>query len=143
MKRYAAAIASASLLATAPAHAQLLEKLEQSLLGGQGQGQQQVLGQGQQQNFMPGTSSPSAVIGNVNLPPGQYMLSNVQTGQAFYVVIQNGQMSLTGPPGGQQFAGNQQGYFQQPQQSGVGGMIRSGLGSFLKNQLVPQQAPGQ
>ncbi len=146
MKRYAAVAMVALAFAGTPCQAQqFLQKLEQKLTGGQGLGQQQ--------GMMPGQQSPANVIGNVSLPPGQYMMTNTQSGQAFYVVIENGQMFLSGP--GQQQAPQMmapgQGMFQQPgmlqqqQQGGggVGGMLKNELGNFLQNKLAPQQAPGQ
>jgi hypothetical protein len=137
----------AAVLAVAPGNAQFLQKLEQGLIGGQGQapgyngsGQQQMPpgynGSGQQQ-LQP------MFVGNVNLPPGQYMMSNVQTGQAFYVSVQGGQMYMSNQADSQQTFSPNQGLLQ-PQQGGVGGLIKSGLGSFLKNQMTPQQqAPVQ
>lgn len=128
-----------------PAKAQFLKNLEQTFLGG-----------GNAQG-MPGQPQ---LIGNVNLPAGTYMMSNVQTGQAFYVTVQNGSMYLsqgTTPPGYQQqqpggIGGALGGILGQPQQqqqpygmpqqqqpAGLGGMVRSGLGNFLKDQLMPQQ----
>lgn len=143
MKRYAAVALVALAMAGTPCHAQFLQKLQDTLIGGQGQGQQQGMMPGQQSNL----------LGNVNLPPGQYMMTNVQSGQAFYVAVQNGQMFLTSP--GQQGAPQMmpgQGMFQQPGQGmlpqqgqgGMGGLIKNGLGNFLQNQLAPQQqqAPG-
>jgi hypothetical protein len=100
-----------------PCQAQILKHLEQDLMGGQNQGQTQVQAQ---------------LVGNVNLPPGQYMMTNVQTGQGFYVVVQNGQMYLSGQQGTQQMmAPGQQGGMQR----GTGG----GFGNFLKNEFTPQQ----
>jgi len=117
MKRSIALSLVALIFIGIPCQAQIFKKLEQDLMGGQSQGQTQVQAQ---------------LIGNVNLPPGQYMMTNVQTGQGFYVVVQNGQMFLSGqqatpqgmmPPG--------QGGMQQ----GAGG----GFGNFLKNEFTPQQ----
>jgi len=142
MKRYAAVALVALAFAGTPCHAQFLQKLEQTLTGGQGQ-----------QQGMPGQLNQ--VIGNVNLPPGQYMMTNVQSGQAFYVAVQNGQMFLTGPGqqapqmmpgqgGGGIFPQQGQGFLQQQQgQGGMGGLIKNGLGNFLQNQLAPQQGPVQ
>jgi hypothetical protein len=138
MKRYLAIslAVGALIFAIAPSQAQFLKDLQQNFLGG-GQQQGQMPGQ-----FGGGVQQQNAFIGNVNLPPGQYMMSNVQTGQAFYVLVDNGQMYLSGQPGGQQpLAPGQGGLFQQPQQQqgGVGGMLKEGLGNFLKNQIAPQQ----
>lgn len=131
MKRYAAVLLLALVFAAGPCQAQFFKQMEQGLLGNQGQ----------QQGMMPGQQVQATVVGNVNLPPGQYMMTNVQTGQAFYVAVQNGQMFLTGQPGAPQMMAPGQGMIQQ--QGGVGGLMRGGLGNFLKNELVPQQAPGQ
>ena len=127
---------SAVILAASPCQAQFLKQIEQGLLGGQGQGQQQGAMFGHQPGAMYGQQSGANLVGNVNLPPAQYMMTNVQTGQAFYVVVQNGQMFLTGQPGaGQTMA---PGGMMQGQQGGLGG-----LGSFLKNELAPQQGQQQ
>ena len=82
---------------------------------------------GQDQGMMNGQPS---LIGNVNLPPGQYMMTNVQTGHAFYVQVQNGQMFLSAQP-----AQTQQQYSQgqNMQQSGKG-LIKN----LIRNQLAPQ-----
>ncbi len=139
MKRYVvlSLAAALSLLATgftsAPCQAQFLKTLQDTLLGGQN-GQQQGTALSQQ---------PPALVGTVNLPPAQYLMTNVQSGQAFYVTVQNGQMFL----GGQQVAQpnlmpNQTVAPQQPTQQGsggFGGMVKNGLGSFLQNQIAPQQ----
>lgn len=127
MKRHAALILLAILFAAAPCQAQFLKKLEQEFMG-----------QGQQQQAV----QPS-VIGNVNLPPGQYLMTNTQSGQAFYVIVQNGQMFLTGQPGQTPVMtpALPQQQQQQQQQGGFGGMLKNGLGNFLKNELTPQQTP--
>ena len=129
MKRYAAMALLALVFVATPCQAQFLKKLEQQFIGGQGQGQQQGMMPGQQ----------AQVVGNVNLPPGQYMMTNVQTGQGFYVVVQNGQMFLTGSQSTPQMMAPGQGMMQQ--QGGMGGL--GGLGGLLKNGLSPQQGPGQ
>ena len=130
MKRYAAMLVLALVLVGVPCQAQFLKQLENSLLGGQQPGQQQGM---------------TSLVGNVNLPPGQYMMTNVQTGQAFYVVVQNGQMFLTGQPVQQQMMVPGPGMMQQQQQQqgGMGGLLNGGLGNFLKNGLAPQQGAGQ
>jgi hypothetical protein len=129
MKRYVAAVFLVALaFAGTPSSAQLLQKLEQGLMGGQGQGLQQGMMPGQQPQM----------LGNVNLPPGQYMMTNVQTGQAFYVMIQNGQMFLTRQQMAPQMMAPGQGMMQQ--QGGPGGLMNGGggLGNFLKNELEQQ-----
>src|SRR5579885_805099 len=84
MKGYAAVI-----FAGIPCQAQFLQKLEQGLLGGQGQTQGIAA---------PGQPAPASLIGNVNLPPGQYTLTNVQSGQGMVVVGEKGQLYVTGQP---------------------------------------------
>jgi hypothetical protein len=131
MKRYAmVSIAAASAVAAAsvfvaPCQAQFLKNLQDSLLGGTA-GQQQANGVAQPQ-----------LVGSVNLPPAQYMMTNVQTGQAFYVTVQSGQMYL----GGQQAPPVMPSQTVMPQQQGggFGGMVKNGLGNFLQNQITPQQ----
>ena len=119
MKRYITVVLFLSLLALAvPCQAQFMKKLKDGLIN---QTQQQL---------SPGQQS---FLGNVNLPPGQYMMTNVQTGQAFYVMVQNGQMYLSS---------NQ--YNQMPQQNMVPGqqtMTQQGGGllkNLIRNQLAPQ-----
>jgi len=115
MKRTVALSLVALIFIGIPCQAQILKHLEQDLMGGQGQTQVQA-----------------QLVGNVNLPPGQYMMTNVQTGQGFYVTVQNGQMYLSAQQGTQQMmAPGQQGGMQR----GTGG----GFGNFLKNELTPQQ----
>jgi hypothetical protein len=95
-----------------------------------------LLGQGQIQG------QGSTLIGNVSLPPAQYMMTNVQTGQAFYVTVQNSQLFLNSQPMGQgtgQVMPGQIPAGQMMQQGGLGGLMQNGLGNFLKNELAPQQ----
>jgi hypothetical protein len=144
MKGFAAAIA---LVAVAfgvgtSCQAQFFKNLEQSLLNGSQN----------QQGGMPGQQTQS-LIGNVSLPPGQYMMQNLQGGQPFYVLVQNGQMYLNTSPsnspyplGGVQQPGmfQQQQPLQQPGQSGgFGGMLQNGLGNFLKKEIAPGQQQQQ
>lgn len=133
MKRYAGAllltIMFTAIFTVVPCQAQFMKQLEQTLLGGQNQG----LAPGQQPQ----------VIGNVSLPPGQYMITNMQTGQAVYVGVQNGQMFLVEQPVAPSGIMPGQGYAPQNQPAGVGGMIRGGLTNFLNNKLAPQQVPPQ
>jgi hypothetical protein len=148
MKRYAALALVTVVFAIAPCHAQMLQKLEQGLLGGQGQGAPGMMPGGAammpgMQGMMGGGMGQQAMIGNVNLPPGQYMMTNVQTGQAFYVAVQNGQMYLS--QGGPQMMPPGQGMMpgpamMPPQQ---GGLLNGGLGNFLRKELAPQAMPGQ
>jgi|GEM_PF-1121399 hypothetical protein len=135
MKRYAVMSLAAALsvvaasISMAPCQAQFLKTLQDSLLGGQA-AQQQANSLGQPQ---------LTLVGTVNLPPAQYMMTNVQTGQGFYVTVQNGQMFL----GGQQVAPQNlvpnQTAIPQQQTGGFGGMVKNGLGNFLQNQIAPQQ----
>ena len=127
MKRFAAVSFFAFVLVAVPCQAQFLKTLEKDLLGGQGQAQQQ--------GAVPGQQGQGSLIGNVNIPPGQYMMTNVQTGQAFYVLVQAGQMFLSGPPASPQMMAPGQGMMQQQPQQQQGG----GFGNFLRNQLAPQQ----
>ncbi len=85
--------------------------------------------------------------GTSTLPPGQYVLTNLNTGLALYVVIsQQGQLLAQDPrllqisaqplstQQAQQVVQQQQ---QQQQPTGFGGLLKQGLGSFLQNQLAP------
>lgn len=137
MKRFAviSLAAGLSLLATgftsAPCQAQFLKTLQDTLLGGQN---------GQQASTV--VPPQQTLVGTVNLPPAQYMMTNVQTGQGFYVTVQNGQMFLGGQQvAPQSFQPSQTIAPQQPtqQSGGFGGMVKNGLGSFLQNQIAPQQ----
>jgi hypothetical protein len=123
MKRYVVMSLAALLFLASPGQAQLLQKLEQGLMGGQ-----------QQQGMRPG------FIGNVNLPPGQYMLTNTQTGQALCVAVQNGQMFMQ-QSSPQMMAPGQGMMQQQPGMFGGGG--GGGIGNFLKNGFNPQQQQQQ
>jgi len=135
MNRYAVMSIAAGLsiaaagVSMAPCQAQFLKTLENSLLGGQNA--QQGTGFNQPQ---------LSLVGTVNLPPAQYMMTNVQTGQAFYVTVQNGQMFL----GGQQIAPpnllqNQNMAPQQPMQQQNGGLATrstAGTKSVSRNRSV-------
>lgn len=122
MKRNVILLLVVTFFCAMPCRAQFMKQLKDSLVG---QGQQQ------QQQQAP------TILGNVNLPPGQYMMTNVQTGNAFYVFVQNGQMFLSGPPAQSQQQMMAPAAGTTPQSTG--GMIKEGLGNFLKNQLSPQQ----
>ncbi len=138
MNRYAVMSLAAALavttagISTAPCQAQFLKTLQDSLLGGQNAQQGTAFNQPQ-----------LSLVGTVNLPPAQYMMTNVQTGQGFYVTVQNGQMFLGNQQvAPQNFMPNQTVAPQQPvqqQTGGFGGMVKNGLGSFLQNQIAPQQ----
>lgn len=136
-------LAAASMV---PCQAQFLKKLEQQFM----QGNQGTAGMAGDQG---------QVAGNTSLPAGQYMMTNMQSGQGFYVTINpQGQMFITAPAGGQQqqqmMPGAQgqglppQGVApatQQQQGGGFGGMMKNSLGNFLRNELSPsqQQVPQQ
>lgn len=134
MKRFAViSLAAALSVATAavsmaPCQAQFLKNLQDSLLGGQA-AQQQANGVNQPQ---------MSLVGTVNLPPAQYMMTNVQTGQGFYVTVQNGQMFLGGQQVTPPVVVPSQTAVPQQQPSGFGGMVKNGLGNFLQNQMAPQ-----
>lgn len=122
MKRNVILLLVVAFFCAIPCQAQFMKQLKDSLIG-----------QGQQQG-------QPTLLGNVNLPPGQYMMTNVQTGNAFYVVVQSGQMYLSGQPAqNQQLMAPVGGTTQQ----GTGGMIKEGLGNFLRNQIAPQQQQQQ
>jgi len=144
MKRNAVAATAGviSLLAIAaigsPCQAQFMKQLGQELLGGQGQGQLPGMQNGQLGGIGLGQNQNASFVGNVNLPQGQYMMTNLQTNQAFYVTVQSGQMFFSADPNAaQQLVPGAQGLPQQ--QGGIGGMVKNGLGSFLKNQMQQPQ----
>lgn len=114
-------------------------------------------GQQQQQQGVGGNA-----VGQASLPPGQYMMTNLSTGQGFYVFITGqGQIVAQDPrllqvtvqplqaggggfiqpaPGG--LMPQQQGYGQpqQPQQGGgLGSMMRGALNNYMQGQGQPQQ----
>lgn len=83
--------------------------------------------------------------GTTNLPPGQYALTNLNSGQGYIVVVsQNGQIFAQDPrllqvsigTAAQPLSG-QPGLLPGNTQGGIGGMIKQGLGSFLQNSLTP------
>ncbi|MBK9144484.1 MAG: hypothetical protein IPM23_18495 [Candidatus Melainabacteria bacterium] len=121
MKRNVILLLVVAFFCAMPCRAQFMKQLKDTLVG---QGQQQL------------NQQPS-LLGNVNLPPGQYMMTNVQTGNAFYVFVQNGQMFLSGGPPAQNQQMMAPAAGTTPQSTG--GMIKEGLGNFLKNQISPQQ----
>ncbi len=126
MRRFAAVAVLTLIIVALPCQAQFLKKLEQDLIGGQNQ-----------QGLMPGQQPQAVMVGNVNLPPGQYIMTNTQTGQAFYVAVQNGQMFLTNNQPSQQMIAPGQGMYQQQGQTGGLG----GLGNIIRNELAPRQNP--
>lgn len=132
------------LSAAIPCHAQgtfqEMRSRAQQMLQQQQQGQQGQL-QGQQ---MPGQTA-SMPSGTSSVQPGTYMMSNMETGQAFFVnVVPGGQMFAVDPRSVQvSFSPMGGGGMMQQQQSGngLGGMIKGTLGNYLEKKLAPQQAP--
>jgi hypothetical protein len=152
MKRYAVASVAgvisllAAAVAASPVQAQLMKQIEQGLLGGQSQNQMSGMLPGQQNSAGFGQTQNANLVGNVNLPQGQYLMTNVQTNQAFYVMVQNGQMYLSGDPNVQSAVPGVQTV--PPQQGGIGGLMKGGFGNLLKNewqqrQQQQQAIPGQ
>ena len=158
MKRFALFLLVSCLLAAPNCEAQMLKKLGQELLNG---------ASGGGMPGMNGAGTAGQPAGQTNLPPGQYMMSNMSTGQGYYILVDgNGQMyaslpngvqnqgmtqqngMMGGATGGgiggllQNFTGGQNNAYpvqQQQQQGGVGGLMRGPLGNFLKQELTPQQ----
>ncbi|MCA9816894.1 MAG: hypothetical protein H6677_16790 [Candidatus Obscuribacterales bacterium] len=118
MKRSVVVLLIVSFFAAVPCQAQFMKTLKDSLIGSQ-----------QQQQM----AAQPTLIGNVNLPPGDYMMTNVQSGQAFYVAVQNGQMYLTN----QQVQTQQNQPIYQPGQS-AGQTGKGILQNLIRNQLTPQ-----
>lgn len=130
-----------------PCQSQFLKKLGQELLQGQS-GSQGGGAQG-----MPGMTQQGTPAGSTNLPAGQYMMTNMQTGQGFYIMVNgNGQMFAT-VPNNQQMPANTnmmlapqgavpQQQVPQQQQGGVGGFFKGTLNNMLQNQLSPGAQQG-
>lgn len=101
-------------------------------------------------------------FGTTSLPSGQYMMTNINTGQSYYIFINaQGQLMAQDPralqfnvqqlnipaasvPGASNAtttttAPNTTG----PAQGGFGGMLKQGLNSFLQNQMNNSAAPQQ
>lgn len=110
--------------------------------------QQFLSGQQQQPAQMQVVGSPS---GSSSFPAGNYMMVNMNSGQAFYVtVVPGGQMFAADPrsvfvsiqtPGQGQLLPGQTLPQQQPQAGGIGGTIKGVLGNYLDNKINPQPAP--
>lgn len=84
--------------------------------------------------------------GNSNLPQGQYMMTNINTGQSYYVFINSGGQMMAQDPRALQVnvlpltAGTvNPAVPAQTQPRGFGGMLRQGLDSYLQNSVKPQQ----
>jgi len=153
MKRFSLLLLAMTFCAM-PCQAQFLKDLGKELLGGAG-GQQM---QQQQQTGAAGTPA-----GSTSLPPGQYMMTHMGTGQGYYVMVDNnGQMYASVPQGNQapaaqstggplggalgglvpQMNGQTQPQQQQQQQGGFGGFVKGTLNNMIKNQLSPAQGTG-
>jgi hypothetical protein len=85
----------------------------------------------------PAISQTAGLIptGNCSLPAGQYMLTNMRTGQAVYVEIDNGGRLMAQDPKALQFAVSPVNY-----NNGVGGLGTTGGG--ILNGILPGAAPG-
>lgn len=101
-----------------------------------------VLAQGQPANLVPS--------GNTNLPSGQYMITNMNSGQSYYAFVNQSGQLLVQDPRALQFSVQQQGaqigtavsgQSQSQSGSGFGGFLKQGLQNMLQNQLSPTQAP--
>lgn len=127
MKRRSLIVVSALLLAGLPCAAQVFQNA------------------GSQISLVP--------AGQTSLPAGQYVITNIGTGQALYAVVQAGGQMMVQDPRVLQISVTQaapaplsQGQIQpgQPGQPGNawGGMIKQGLGNFLQNKFAPAGAAG-
>lgn len=102
------------LAVVTPCQAQFFKKLGQELL--QGASGQQTGAQGQS-------------VGSTSIPPGRYMVTNLQTCQAFYLTVEStGQMFAASP------------YNQQ--QGGMPGSMLSGQQTLAPAQQIPQGGSG-
>lgn len=85
-------------------------------------------------------------VGTSTLPAGQYLMSNLATGQSLFVVVnQQGQMMGQDPRAVQVSLNASNGA---PMQSGMpattggggfGGLLKQGLDTFIQNRTAPQQ----
>ena len=140
MKRLAVFALVAFMLAVPACQAQFLKKLGQELL----QGNSAMPGQN-------GGGLAGTPAGSTNLPPGQYMMTNMNTGQGFYIMVDNqGQMYASQPQAGQTMPGQfgagavMPGQQTMPGQFGAGQQQQQGgVGGFMKNLLKDQLMPGQ
>lgn len=134
MKRIAAVLTLSLLLAVPSCQAQFLKKLGQDLLNGNNN--QNMPGQ-----FGGGTAGQPA--GTTNMPPGQYMMTNMGSGQAFYILVDNnGQMYASVPGNNGMAPGMVQPGMGQVQQGGMGGLLQQGAG-LLQGGGAQQQGFGQ
>lgn len=88
--------------------------------------------------------------GSSSLPPGQYMMTNIGTGQSYYIFINSSGQLLAQDPRALQVnvlpLSQPAAVTTQPtapaQPAGFGGMLKQGLDSYLQNRLktpAPQQ----
>lgn len=96
-------------------------------------------------------------FGTTSLPTGQYMMTNINTGQSYYIFINAQGQLMAQDPRALQFNVQQLNIpavtaagtapaatTTTPGQGGFGGMLKQGLNSFLQNQMnngsaLPQQ----
>ncbi len=135
MKRLAVMLVISLAMAVPASHAEFFKKLGQDLLNG-------ATGQNMPGQFGGGTAGQPA--GTTNMAPGQYMMTNMHTGQAFYILVDNnGQMYASVPnngmtPGMVQPGMGQMGMGQT--QGGMGGLLQQGAGLLQGGGM--QQQPG-
>lgn len=95
-------------------------------------------------------------FGTTSLPSGQYMMTNINTGQSYYIFINAQGQLMAQDPRALQFnvqqlnipAASVPGTTNPttttgPAQGGFGGMLKQGLNSFLQNQMNNSAAPQQ
>lgn len=114
---------------------------------------QSILGGGPTQSPAQGSAqSPNLVnAGSTNLPAGQYMLTNLNSGQALYVVVNaQGQMlaqdpryleiNVTTPSNAVAMPGGAIPGQQQQPGGGFSGLLKQGFESYMQKKLTPTQA---
>lgn len=91
-------------------------------------------------------------FGTTSLPTGQYMMTNINTGQSYYIFINAQGQLMAQDPRALQFNVQQLNIpagtvpaatTTTPAQGGFGGMLKQGLNSFLQNQMNNGSAPPQ
>lgn len=94
-------------------------------------------------------------FGSTSLPAGQYMMTNINTGQSYYIFINAQGQLMAQDPRALQFnvqqlnipatsaPGATNATTPSPAQGGFGGMLKQGLNSFLQNQMNNSAAPQQ
>lgn len=126
MKRIAVFLLVSFLLAAPGAEAQFLKKLGQELMSG-------ATGQG-------GAGTAGQPAGTTNLPPGQYNMNNMQTGQSFYVMVDNnGQMYASVNNNGMIQPGGMVPGAVAPGMGQRGGLLQQGLQGLTGGQNMNQQ----